>query len=296
MSGSGGAMDRLKVLCFAGTYGLALLCELGRLVVRNPLRWHLTIGLTALGWLVHTIFLANLAFKDPIILPVTTPFESMIVLAWIVALIGLYFMIHWPRQIAVGSFVLPLVLGLVIAAGWFAPRQSDWLEGGIMAFWGAVHAVFLLAGAVFACLAFAAGLMYLAQMARLKAKRPVRFGFALPSLEHSERANRVAITVAFPLLTFGLLIGMVLSLRARGTSAPSAFTLSWTDPKVLSALGMWVVFAVLLHARFRPAMRGRSVMILTIVAFAFLVFTWVGVEALQLQTAHGAAGTAGRSR
>ena len=62
----------------------------------------------------------------------------------------------------------------------------------------------------------------------------------------------------------------------------------WTDPKVLSALGMWLVFAVLLHARFRPAMRGRSMMVLTIVAFAFLVFTWVGVEALRLPTAHGA--------
>jgi hypothetical protein len=34
-------------------------------------------------------------------------------------------------------------------------------------------------------------------------------------------------------------------------------------------------------------MRGKSVMVLTIVAFAFLVFTWVGVEALRLPTAHG---------
>ena len=32
-------------------------------------------------------------------------------------------------------------------------------------------------------------------------------------------------------------------------------------------------------------------MVLTIVAFAFLVFTWVGVEALRLPTAHGAATT-----
>jgi len=29
-------------------------------------------------------------------------------------------------------------------------------------------------------------------------------------------------------------------------------------------------------------------MVLTIVAFGFLVFTWVGVEALRLPTAHGA--------
>jgi ABC-type uncharacterized transport system permease subunit len=92
------------------------------------------------------------------------------------------------------------------------------------------------------------------------------------------------------------LIGMVLSVAVRGAGNLAAPThaLPWTDPKVLSALAMWVVFAVLLHARFRPAMRGRSVMVLTIVAFAFLVFAWVGVEALRLHTAHGAAPAAGR--
>ena len=83
-------MDRLKVLCFAGTYGLALVCELARLVVRSSFRWYLTVGLTSLGWLVQTVYLANLALKDQIILPVTSAFESVMVLAWIVAFIGLY--------------------------------------------------------------------------------------------------------------------------------------------------------------------------------------------------------------
>ena len=130
--------------------------------------------------------------------------------------------------------------------------------------------------------------MYLAQMRRLKAKRPARFGLVLPSLEQSERINRGSITLAFPLLTFGLLIGVVLSVAARSEgNASLGHVLTWTDPKVLSALAMWLVFAILLHARFRPAMRGKSVIVLTIVAFGFLVFTWVGVEALRLPTAHG---------
>jgi ABC-type transport system involved in cytochrome c biogenesis permease subunit len=249
----------------------------------------MTVGLTFLGWLVQTVYLANLAIKDHAILPVTSAFESMMVLAWIVALIGLFFMLHWPRHVAVGIFVLPLVLGLVVVAGWFAPRQSDWLSEGMMAFWGTVHGLFLLAGAVSTCIAFAAGLMYLVQMRRLKSKRPAPSGLALPSLEQSERVNREAITIAFPLLTFGLLIGMILSAQPRSPGGEAAFTLRWTDPKVVSALGMWLVFAVLLHARFRPALRGRSVMVLTIVAFAFLLFTWVGIEALHLPTAHGAA-------
>ena len=287
-------IDRLSVLCFAGTYGLALLAELARFFVRSKVRWYVAAALMTLGWVVQTAFLANLAVKNPMVL-VTTPFESVVVLSWIVALIGLYLMLRSPQQVATGMFVLPLVLGLVIVAGWFAPRQSDWLEwGGVTAFWGTVHGIFLLGGAVFTCVAFFAGLMYLVQMRRLKAKRPSRFGLALPSLEQSERINRGAITIAFPLLTFGLLIGMILSVTTRyeESSAATAHLLRWSDPKVLSALLMWLVFAILLHARFRPAMRGKSVMVLTIVAFAFLVFTWVGVEALRLPTAHGSSRTA----
>ncbi len=295
-----GLIDKLSILCFAGTYALALLAELARFVVRGAVRWYLAVILMALGWLVQTAFLVNLTWKDPMA-PVATPFGSIMLLSWIVALIGLYWMVRWPRPMAVGVFLLPLVLGLVIGAGWFAPRQSDWLDwGGTIAFWGTVHGIFLLGGGVFTCMAFFAGLMYLAQMRRLKAKRPSRTGLALPSLEQSERINRAAITIAFPLLTFGLLIGMVLSLAARGegpgpvSEAARADVLRWTDPKVLSALMMWLVFAVLLHARFRPAMRGRSMMVLTIVAFSFLVFAWFGVEALRLRTAHGTAKAAGR--
>jgi ABC-type transport system involved in cytochrome c biogenesis permease subunit len=280
-------IDRLSVLCFAGTYGLALLVELGRFVVRSVVRWYIAAALMALGWLVQTAYLANLALKSPMA-PVTTAFGSVMVLSWIVALIGLYLMVRSPKPVAVGMFVLPLVLGLVVVAGWSSPRESDWLAwGGMVAFWGTVHGIFLLLGGVFTCVAFFAGLMYLAQMRRLKAKRPPRLGLSMISLEQSERINRGAIMIAFPLLTFGLMIGLVLSLAARG-AAETAHVLRWTDPKVLSALVMWLVFAVLLHARFRPAMRGRSMMVLTIVAFAFWVFTWVGVEALKLPTTHGA--------
>lgn len=276
-------MDRLSVLCFGGTYGLALASELARFVVRSPARWYLTVGLTALGWAVQTAYLGNLAWAQQKV-PVTSAFESLMVLSWIFALIGLYFMVRSPKPIAVGVFVLPMVLALVVA-GRLAPRQAGWSQwGSVTAFWGTVHGLFLLAGAVSSCVAFAAGLMYLLQSNRLKHKRPPRFGFALPSLEHSERLNRGAIIVAFPLLTFGLLIGVVLGLARHGGSGPA---LSWTDPKVVSALLMWLVFAVLLHARFRPAMRGRGVMLLTMLAFAFLVFTWAGVEALRLPTAHG---------
>jgi ABC-type transport system involved in cytochrome c biogenesis permease subunit len=293
-------MQRLEILCFAGTYGLALLSELARFFVRSAARWYLTVGLTALGWVVQTAYLVNLARAGQRV-PMTSVFESLLVLSWIFAAIGLYLMARAPKPVAVGTFVLPLVVGLTVVAGTSAPREADWgiVRGGATAFWGSVHGLFLLAGAVSTCVAFAAGLMYLAQANRLKQKRASRFGFSLPSLEQSERLNRGAITLAFPLLTFGLLIGLVLTVTSRGGAAagsPGDAGLTWTDPKVVSALAMWLVFAVLLHARFRPAMRGRNVMILTIVAFAFLVFTWVGVELLHLPTAHGVTRTTTTAR
>ena len=282
-----GLIERLTLLCFAGTYGLALASDLARFVVRWHARWYVTVGLTALGWIVQTAYLANSSWQGDAEL-VTTPFGSLLILAWILAGIDLYLLVRSPRTAAAGLFVLPVVLGLVAAAAMGAKR-SGWVgdlatNSPAVTFWGVTHGLLLTAGSVFTCVATAAGLMYLVQSNRLKHKRPPRFGLALPSLEQSERLNRAAITAAFPLLTAGLIIGLILTVvghRATGT------TIRWTDPKVVSTLAMWVVFAVLLHARYRPEMRGRRVMLLSVLAFLFLAFSLFGLELLRIPSAHG---------
>jgi ABC-type transport system involved in cytochrome c biogenesis permease subunit len=275
-------LSRLSVLCFAGTYLLALASDLVRLAVRNAGRWYLTVALTALGWAVHTAYLGNLAWRYQEV-PVTTVRESLLVLAWILAAIDLYLIVRSPRPLAVGVFILPVVVAMSGFAALEGGRASWTGWGGWLGFWGTVHGLFLLFGAVATCVAFVAGLMYLAQANRLKRKRPPGQGLALPSLEQSERLNRGAITVAFPLLSFGFLIGLALIVASHREGAAA---LSWTDPKVLSGLGLWAVFAVLLHARFRPSMRGRRVMLLSVIAFLFMIFTWVGVG-LIVPTEHG---------
>lgn len=289
--GHSDGMDRLSglsVLCFAGTYVLALISDLVRLGVRGAGRWHWTVLLTAIGWSVHTAYLAHLGWRDGR-LPVTTVRESLIVLAWVLAAIDLYLIVRSPRPVAVGVFILPVVVGISGFAALQAGRSSWVAWGGWLGFWGTVHGVMLVLGGVATCVAFVAGLMYLTQAGRLKRKRPPRPGLPLPSLEQSERLNRGAITVAFPLLSFGFLIGVLLIGVARREGGPS---LAWTDPKVLSGLGLWAVFAVLLNARYQPSMRGRRVMLLSVLAFAFLVFTWVGVG-LVVPTAHGPSQTVG---
>lgn len=278
-------MDRLTVLCFAGTYALALAADLARFVVRvtPAVERYSALGLTALGWLVQTAYLANLAMHEHA-LPVTSVFESLLVLAWVLAAIDLYLAARPERLTAAGPVLLGLVIAVLVVAGQWAPRGNRWGDwGGWARFWGTVHGLFLLMGAVCTCLAFVFGVLYLAQSRRLKRKQPTGTGWPLPSLEQSERWNRVAITLAFPLLTAGVLIGVGLIVAVHRVGGS---TLGWTDPKVLSTGALWVVFAALLHARYRSDWRGRRVMILTLVAFAFLAFAMVGVGLL-LPTAHG---------
>ncbi len=76
----------------------------------------------------------------------TTAFESLMVLSWIFALIGLYLMVRSPKPMAVGVFVLPLVLGLVISGQLASPRDGWDQVGSATRFWGTVHGLFLLAG------------------------------------------------------------------------------------------------------------------------------------------------------
>ena len=169
-------MERLTVLCFAGTYGLALASDLARLVVRGQARWYLTVGLTALGWAVHTAFLGNLAYA-PARACRSRPSMSR------------YWSCRgsWRRSTCTWSSDRPSRWPSASSScrscwRWRSSRGSRArVRAGAagaagLKFWGTVHGLLLLAGAVSTCVAFAAGLMYLAQANRLKQKRPSRFG------------------------------------------------------------------------------------------------------------------------
>jgi ABC-type uncharacterized transport system permease subunit len=96
-------------------------------------------------------------------------------------------------------------------------------------------------------------------------------------LELLERVNRHGITIAFPLLTIGLAIGLLLAIEQRRAGDAS---ISLFDPKVIFALLVWIVFAFLLKVRSHPEFRGRKVAMLTIMAFCLLLYTMVGVDLL----------------
>jgi ABC-type transport system involved in cytochrome c biogenesis permease subunit len=250
-------LEGITLFCFGASYATALVLELLHLLRARPVLRLAAIGFGAAGLLAHTLFLA---VQQP---PLASQFGSTLFLAWILAVFYLYGSLHHGR-VAWAVFVLPLVLGLVGLAAAFARAPEESFEGE--RFWGILHAVLLLLAAVGVCVGFLASVMYLLQAHRLKAKTLPGHGLRLLSLERLETMNRRAIVAAFPLLTAGMLVGIVLMLQAANPIR------SWTDPRILAAAVLWLVFAILLYLRYGVHLRGRRVALLTIVAFVLLLF------------------------
>ncbi|MHB1423292.1 MAG: cytochrome c biogenesis protein CcsA [Gemmataceae bacterium] len=254
-------MDHVTIVCFLASYAAALTLELLYQVRPLPVvRW-LALTFGAAGLTAQTIFLA---VQRP---PLIWQYGWMLFLAWILAIFYLVGSVH-HRRLSWGLFVLPLVLGLVGLGAAFGrptdsanPHSENMMR--IPAAWKFIHGWILLLAAVGLCVGFLASLMYLVQAHRLRAKTLPGHGLRLWSLERLEAMNRRAIVLAFPLLTAGMLVGLVLMFEEELSG--------WNDPRVLASVVLWVSFALLLYLRFGYHLRGRPAALLTILTFVLLV-------------------------
>jgi len=248
-------------------FGLSYLFAFGLVLVgqARPARaarvGALVFGLA--GLVAHTIYLV-LHHPNP-----ATAFGALVLLAWVLAVFYVYGAVH-HQSAAWGLFVLPVVLALswLSFAFYREPGETgSWTAGDHI--WGAVHGVLVLAASVGITVGFLASVMYLVQARRLQKKRNPLGGLRLLSLERLETMNRRAINWAFPFLTAGVLLGAI-RLPAAGWTATT-----WTDPKVLSTVGLWVVAIVLLYLRYGAHLPPRRLALLTIGTFGLMLVTLV---------------------
>ncbi|MFP4036937.1 MAG: cytochrome c biogenesis protein CcsA, partial [Desulfobacteraceae bacterium] len=139
--------------------------------------------------------------------------------------------------------------------------------------WLPVHVLTVFAGDGMFAVAFASGLMYLLQERQIKQKRLGGVYKRLPSLETLDSINHYALVWGFPFLTVGMVTGAVYAQQALGSY--------WRwDPKEVWSLITWLFYAVLLHERLTVGWRGRRAAVMSIVCFALLLFTFIGVSLL----------------
>ena len=274
-------LDNVSHACFGLSYLTALGCEAARLRwPSRPLRLA-GLGWAAAGLLAHTAFLL-MQHPTP-----ASPEGSLLGVAWVLSVFSLYGSVHHAKQ-AWAVFALPVVLGLVGLSFMSMPvadgeafAAPPWLPGERG--WGSLHGLLLLLAAVGVSVGFLASVMYLVQAGRLKAKRSPLGGLKLLSLERLEAMNRHAVNVAFPLLSVGLLLGVVL-LRHGADLADNLFSV-----KILGTLGLWAVFGVLLYLRYGANVSGRRLALGTTVAFALLVLVLVSTHPFAVGAAAGRA-------
>ena len=96
------------------------------------------------------------------------------------------------------------------------------------------------------------------------------FGTSITSLSGFDSLIYLSLAIGFPLLTLGIFIGAVWLYRVAGV------LLGW-DPKIVASLVTWLLYAALLHARLLAGWRGRKLAAASVIGFALILFTFIGV-------------------
>jgi ABC-type uncharacterized transport system permease subunit len=265
----------INIFCFFASYLVAFALELSRLLKRTTISRTVMLLFGTAGLFAHTFYLFAQSAKQNLPPLLSSTHDWMLVLAWVVTLFYL-FLTAFDRDLAVGVFLLPLVL-IFIGAAYFvsdAPNAVMATREAAVKRWAMLHATLLVFGITGVVGGIVCSLMYLVQHRRLKNQQTLQQGLTLPSLPRLARWNRWSVMVSIPLLTLGMLTGAGLGLYSKNGPA----TMSFTDPVIVANFVAWLVmvgFFVWLWRTDRPA--GKQVAWLTIWAFGFLLVTLIGL-------------------
>ena len=200
--------------------------------------------------------------------PFTNLYESMVFFAWATSVLYFLFELKYKNK-TLGSFITPvifLILAYTSLGGPGIRKEVEPLIPALQSNWLIAHVITaFLSYAAFA-LSFGASVMYI-----MKAGKSGGFWDKLPSQETLDEINYKAVLIGFPLLTLGIVTGAAWAHYAWGSYW------SW-DPKETWSLITWLIYAAFLHARFVRGWKGKKAAVLSIIGFAAVLFTYLGVN------------------
>jgi len=228
----------------------------------------------ACGWsavAVGLLVLVNHSIARGAWMPLEDNFDALAALG--VMLAGCVLYVQWTRPVGgLDWFVLPVAAILLVAAAVFgktAPRQYGETA------WSITHRLTAYGGTLALVVAGAVGAMYLVANRRLRSKQ-LAGAAVLGNLERLEEIAHLCLVLGLPLFTVGLVTGLLwgIHLTARGADQQREFF----GPKVLLALGAWVLYALALHTPMNPSFRGRKAAVLSLIGLVLMAGTLVAVQ------------------
>lgn len=226
--------------------------------------YRLTLG----GWILQTLMLGIFFFGVgyPFLVEASV---SYLFTAWVIALAFLLINIRQKLQL-VGVFALPLVSTFYLLA-LFSSKNYSGASSLMHSPWASVHIMLsFLALAIFS-LSFVLGIMFIIEEFQLKYKVLPKIFLKLPSLEFLEKIHAKALSIGFILLTGGIITG------AGWAKSVTGFYF-FEDARQLWAICAWLIYALFLQSRFTAGWRGRRGVLLSILGFVVILFTFLGVE------------------
>ena len=217
--------------------------------------------LAAAGHLLYTLIRYLAAGHTPI-----TSIHETISFSALAVTLG-YLSFRWRYKVKnFGVFVSPIITILMLVAVMASQEMTAELAPAMQSIWLPIHAGIALMAYGFLSLAFCGGVMYLLQEREIKNKQFGFFYSRLPSLEALDRLNRHCLATGFPLMTLGIIAGMIWTKQGSGAY------LEWSPKETLS-LVTWLIYAAIIHLRFTLGWRRRRASIMAIVGFLFAIFT-----------------------
>src|SRR4030095_5923977 len=166
---------------------------------------------------------------------VTNFYEAVSLFACLTA--GLCLLVQLRTPVALlGAVVSPIGFILTLGAFVFYTQIRD-LPPALRSAWLPVHVTLAILGNAVFGLAFSARLLYLVQERQLKAKKAHALCRRLPSLETLDELNYRSLSWGFPLLTLGILTGIIWAEHVWGQF--------WVwEPRLIFSTLTWILYAL----------------------------------------------------
>jgi cytochrome c-type biogenesis protein CcsB len=245
-------------------YSLGLLHAVLTVVRRKQRIFRVALGAVSLGAVLHLVALV----EDGLALghfPTTNLREAASLLAFLLA--GAFLLVHWRYRFeSLAVLIFPLLFVLTLPAALDRSTVS-WELPVLRTAWLYLHVSLIILGYAAFFLTFAAGVMYLIQERELKSKRPRALYHRLPPLEAIDDLAYKSLSIGFPFITMGIVSGAIWASSVWGAAWP-------TDPKIAWSFATWMIYLLLLCARWIVGWRGRKAAYFAIAGFVAILVTW----------------------
>ncbi len=230
----------------------------------------ITLYFLIVAFILHTIGLA-LRWYISGHAPWSNGYESMIYIAWAIALSGIFFSKHSHLALATTSILSGITL-FVAHLSWMEPQITT-LAPVLKSYWLTIHVSVITASYGFLALSALLGFISLCLFIFANPKKENdRFFRILVSIKESNRINEMSILLGLVLLVIGNFLG--------GIWANESWGRYWGwDPKETWTLISIIIYAIILHLKYiKDAFNDYTLSVLSVISYFSIIMTYFGVN------------------